>query len=100
MTKLTFLTALAAATLCSCETNRMAFEGDPMPEQQVTSFLQVVSPKGSYDTPPQFLKGYAPFFPENEPKKTHLGYALAEFTVAANGSIHNIRIIKATNLNF
>ena len=71
-----------------------------MPKEQVMSFLKVVSPQGSYDTPPVFVRGYAPYFPEAEAKTGHLGYALAEFTVTTEGSVRHIRIIKASNENF
>lgn len=78
----------------------MAFEGDPMPAHQVTAFLQVISPHAAYDTPPKFVKGYAPFYPEGEARNRHLGYAMAEFTVSANGTVNSVRILKATTLNF
>jgi TonB family protein len=91
---------LATAIFCGCETSRMAFEGDPMPEHQVTAFLQVVSPRSAYDAPPKFVKGYAPYFPEGEARKRHLGYAMAEFTVSADGTVKSVRILKATTLNF
>ncbi|MFL6514639.1 MAG: energy transducer TonB [Chthoniobacterales bacterium] len=93
-------TVLVAIVLSGCETTRRAFEGDPMPPEQVANFLQVVSPKGSYDEPPRFVRGFAPFFPEGEGRKRKLGYALAEFTVTADGSAKSIRIIKATTDNF
>jgi TonB family protein len=86
--------------LCGCETARLAFEGNPMPAEQVTRFLQVVSPHGEYDSPPKFKKGYAPFFPEAEGRKRQVGYALAEFTIATDGTATHIRILKATTDNF
>ena len=82
-----------------CE-SRMAFEGNPMPAEQVNSYLQVVSPKNAYDAPPKFVKGYAPYFPEGEPRTRHMGYALAEFTINPNGSASHVRILKATTMNF
>jgi TonB family protein len=91
---------LAATILCGCAASRMAFEGNPMPQEQVASFLQVLSPQSAYDTPPKFLKGFAPFFPDAEAKKRNLGYAVAEFTVNADGKVSNIRITKATSDNF
>ena len=78
----------------------MAFEGNPMPPDQVASFLEVVSPRSAYDIPPKFVKGYAPFFPERESRSRHLGYALAEFTINENGAATHIRILKATTYNF
>ena len=94
--------SIAAITigLCGCETGRMAFEGNPMPSEQVASFLEVVSPRSAYDTPPKFVKGYAPFFPEAEGRKRQVGYALAEFTITPDGKARNIRILKATTYNF
>jgi TonB family protein len=88
------------AIFWGCESGRLAFEGDPMPEHQVTAFLQVVSPRSAYDTPPKFVKGYAPFFPEDEARKRHLGYAMAEFTVNTDGTVNGVRILKATTQNF
>src|SRR5689334_19796075 len=76
--------------------SRMAFEGNPMPAEQVNSYLQIVSPKNAYDAPPKFMRGYAPYFPEGEPRTRHVGYALAEFTINPNGSASHVRILKAT----
>ena len=94
------LAAVSTALLIGCETSRMAFEGNPMPAEQVTSFLEVVSPHSAYDTPPKFVKGYAPFFPEGEARTRHIGYALAEFTVTETGTVTHVRILKATTYNF
>jgi TonB family protein len=90
---------LIATILCGCA-SRTAFEGNPMPAEQVNSFLQIVSPQGAYDTPPKFVKGFAPFFPEAEGRKRQLGYALAEFTIGTDGKATHIRIVKATTDNF
>jgi TonB family protein len=97
--RLAALLALPTMLWSGCQ-SQQAFEGDPMPAQQVDSFLQVVSPKGAYDTPPRFVKGYAPFFPEGEPRTRHVGYALAEFTINPDGSATYVRILKATTMNF
>jgi protein TonB len=93
------LSILALAALSAC-TAHQAFEGNPMPAEQVTSYLEVVSPKGTYDTPPTFRRGFAPFFPEAEGRTRKLGYAMAEFTINPNGSVSHVRIIKATTYNF
>jgi protein TonB len=92
--------SLVAITLLSGCASRQAFEGDPMPREQVASFLEVVSPKSAYDTPPAFKKGFAPFFPEAEGRKRLIGYAMAEFTINANGKVSHVRILKATTYNF
>lgn len=92
--------SLLAITLLFGCSSQQAFEGNPMPREQVASFLQVVSPKDSYDTPPAFKKGFAPFFPEAEGRKRYLGYALAEFTINTNGKVSHVRILKATTDNF
>jgi protein TonB len=97
--RLMALLALPTMLWCGCQ-SQAAFEGNPMPAQQVNSFLQVVSPKNAYDTPPRFVKGYAPFFPEGEPRTRHMGYALAEFTINPDGRAAHVRILKATTLNF
>ena len=89
----------AMTLLCGCA-SQQAFEGNPMPREQVTSFLQIVSPKGSYDSPPVFKKGFAPFFPEAEARKSHVGFALAEFTINPDGRVNHVRILKATTYNF
>ena len=91
---------LTAGMLCSCAMSRMAFEGNAMPEEQVNTYLQVVTPQAAYDTPPRFRRGFAPFFPEAEVRKRHWGYALAEFTIATDGGVDNIRMIKATAAGF
>ena len=80
--------------------SRQAFEGNPMPAEQVTNFLEVVSPKGSYDTPPSFRRGFAPFFPEAEGRTRKTGYAQAEFTINPDGKVSHVRILKATSYNF
>ena len=99
MLRLALLVVPAMISGSGCQ-SQLAFEGNPMPAEQVDSFLQVVSPKGAYDTPPKFVKGYAPFFPEGEPRTRHTGYALAEFTINPNGRATYVRILKATTLNF
>jgi TonB family protein len=78
----------------------MAFEGNPMPEEQVAGFLQIISPKSAYDTPPKFKRGYAPYFPEAEAMKRQWGYAMAEFTITPQGQTDDIKIIAATALGF
>jgi TonB family protein len=88
------------AIVCGCTPLHMAFEGNPMPEEQVATFLKIVSPKSAYDTPPKFKRGYAPFFPVNEARKRQWGYAMAEFTVTPEGETDNIRIIAATAVSF
>ena len=92
-------TLIAITTLCGCVSHQ-AFEGNPMPPEQVTSNLEVVSPKGTYDSPPSFSRGFAPFFPEAEGRSRKVGYAMAEFTINPNGSVSHVRIIKATTYNF
>jgi hypothetical protein len=74
---------LTGLFLCSCASLSppVAFEGNPMPATQVATYLEVLTPSAAYDTPPKFLDGYAPFYPENEAKKNELGYALLEFNV-------------------
>jgi TonB family protein len=91
---------LTAAILFSCANPKMAFEGNPMPEEQVARFLQIVSPKSAYDTPPKFKRGYSPFFPDAESMKRQWGYAMTEFTITPNGQVDDIKIIAATALSF
>jgi len=71
-----------------------------MPEKQVATYITPVTPPSAYDTPPKFLKGYAPFFPATEAKRRHWGYALVEFSVAADGTTSDIRPITATAYSF
>jgi TonB family protein len=71
-----------------------------MPEKQVATYMTSVTPSSAYDTPPKFLKGYAPFFPAREAKTRHWGYAVVEFSVTADGATSNIRPIAATAYSF
>jgi TonB family protein len=91
---------ITALLLCDCSSPNMAFEGNPMPEKQVATYITSVTPSGAYDTPPKFLKGYAPFFPATEEKRRHWGYALVEFSVTANGSTTDIHPVTATAYAF
>jgi TonB family protein len=91
---------VAATVFVSGCQSQLAFEGNPMPAEQVNNFLEVISSRGGYDIPPRFVKGYAPFFPEGEPRTRHSGYALAEFTINPNGRATYVRILKATTINF
>jgi TonB family protein len=78
----------------------MAFEGNPMPEEQVAKFLQIISPKSHYDTPPKFKRGYSPFFPDAESMKRQWGYSMAEFTIRTDGQVDDIKITAATAPSF
>src|SRR4051812_31459739 len=97
---LSAVSLMIAAVLCSCASPRMAFEGNPMPEQQVATFLQILSPKSHYDTPPKFKRGYSPFFPDAESMKRQWGYAMAEFTIRTDGQLDDIKITAATAVSF
>ena len=89
-----------AVVLCACGTPRMAFEGNPMPAEQVASNLHVMSPRSAYDTGPKFKRGYAPYFPEDEARKRQWGYANSEFTIATDGRVDDIKIVTATAFGF
>lgn len=84
----------------SCSSPRLATEGDPMPETQVATFGQTLTPSSAYDTPPRFLNGYAPFFPATEAKTRQWGYAVVEFNVTADGTTSDIRAVLATAYPF
>ncbi len=71
-----------------------------MPEAQVANYLEVITPSRGYDTPPKFLKGYAPFFPSAESSKRQWGYAKLQFKVSPDGSISDIQLIAATAYDF
>jgi TonB family protein len=86
--------------LCGCSSPRWAAEGNPMPETQVATFIQALTPSSAYDTPPRFLNGYAPFFPEAEAKRRQWGYAVVEFDVAADGATSDVRGVLATAYPF
>lgn len=92
------LCLLIGFLLWGCETGppRLAFEGNPMPGRQVASFMQTVSPASAYDTPPKFLKGYAPFFPSEQAQTRRWGYAAIEFTVDKDGTTSDFVLITAT----
>ena len=85
---------------CGCASAPITAEGDPMPENQVATFIQPVTPSSAYDTLPKFLKGYAPFFPPGEARRRHWGYAVVEFNVTADGTTSEVRPIIATAYSF
>ena len=86
--------------VCGCSSPRLATEGSPMPETQVATFIQTLTPSSAYDRPPRFLNGYAPFFPETEAKSRRWGYAVVEFNVTADGTTSDIRAVLATAYPF
>ena len=90
----------ATLLLCDCSSPNLAFEGNPMPKKQVATYMTSVTPSSAYDTPPKFLKGYAPLFPATESKRRQWGYALVEFSVTAEGATSDIRLITATAYSF
>ena len=89
----------ATLLLCDCSSPNLAFEGNPMPKKQVATYITSVTPSSAYDTPPKFLKGYAPVFPATESRR-QWGYALVEFSVTADGATSDIRPITATAYSF
>src|SRR5438552_1083203 len=94
------LSLITTLLLCACSSPKLAVEGNPMPEKQVATYMTSVTPSSAYDTPPKFLKGYAPFFPAKEAKTRHWGYALVEFSVTTDGMTSDIRPITATAYPF
>jgi periplasmic protein TonB len=94
------LSLITTLLLCNCTSPNLAIEGNPMPEKQVATYITSVTPPSAYDTPPKFLKGYAPFFPGTEAKRRHWGYALVEFSVVADGTTSDIRPVTATAYSF
>ncbi len=94
------LSLITTLLLCDCSSPNLAIEANPMPEKQVATYITSVTPSSAYDTPPKFLKGYAPFFPATESKRRHWGYAVVEFSVTADGATSNIRPITATAYSF
>jgi TonB family protein len=95
------LVALAAMLLlCGCSTLNLATEGNLMPEKQVATYIQPITPSSAYDTPPKFSKGYAPFFPASQSKRRDWGYALVEFNVKTDGTTSDVRPILATAYPF
>ncbi len=94
------LSLITTLLLCDCSSPNLAIESNPMPEKQVATYMTSVTPSSAYDTPPKFLKGYAPFFPGTEAKRRHWGYALVEFSVTIDGATSDIRPITATAYSF
>jgi TonB family protein len=97
------LAALSLTTtlfLCDCSSPNLATEGNPMPEKQVAAYMTPVTPSSAYDTPPKFLKGYAPFFPSREARTRHWGYAVVEFNVTADGTTSDVSPVLATAYSF
>jgi TonB family protein len=93
---------LVATTLffCGCASRELATEGSPMPQKQVAAYIEPVTSSSSYDTPPRFLKGFAPFFPTQESQLGHWGYAVVEFNVTADGKTSDVRPVLATAYSF
>jgi TonB family protein len=89
------LAAAMSLLLCSCQSEPLAFEGNPMPVAQVSTFMKVLTPRSDYDTPPQFVHGFAPFSPALYSRVRHWGYAVLEFNVETDGSTSHIRIVAA-----
>src|SRR5260370_11252756 len=94
------LSLITTLLLCDCSSPNLAIEANPMPEKQVATYITSVTPSSAYDTPPKFLKGYAPFFPAMEAKRRHWGYAVVEFSVTTDGATSDIRPITATAYSF
>src|SRR5438067_9821458 len=62
------LSLITTLLLCGCSSPNLAIEANPMPEKQVAAYMTSVTPSSAYDTPPKFLKGYAPFSLRWKPK--------------------------------
>jgi TonB family protein len=97
---LVLLFLVTTLLLCGCSSPRLATEGNPMPEMQVATFIQTLTPSSAYDTPPRFLNGYAPFFPTIEAKTRQWGYAVVDFNVTTDGKTSDIRAVLATAYPF
>ena len=94
------LSLITTLLLCDCSSPNLATEGNPMPEKQVVAYMTSITPSSVYDTPPKFLKGYAPFFPSREAKTRHWGYAVVDFNVTADGTTSDVRPALATAYSF
>jgi len=92
--------AVISLLLCGCASEPLAFEGNPMPADQVRTFMKVLTLGGDYDTRPELLHGYAPFYPAQYARVRHWGYAVLEFNVEADGSTSHLRIVAARALAF
>jgi TonB family protein len=86
--------------VCGCQTAPLAFEGNPMPADQVRTFMKVVTSRDDYDTAPELVRGYAPFSPLRYASVRQWGYALLEFDVEPDGATSHIRIVAARALAF
>ena len=94
------LSLITTLLLCDCSSPNLATEGNPMPEKQVVAYMTSITPSSVYDTPPKFLKGYAPFFPSREARTRHWGYAVVDFNVTADGTTSDVRPALATAYSF
>jgi TonB family protein len=94
------LSLITTLLLCDCSSPNLATEGNPMPEKQVVAYMTSITPSSAYDTPPKFLKGYAPFFPSREARTRHWGYAVVDFNVTADGTTSDVRPAVATAYSF
>jgi TonB family protein len=71
-----------------------------MPPAQVGTYLKIVTPASEYDRPPTFLRGFAPFFPDQFARKGYWGYAELDFAIQPDGSTADVRLIEATIKDF
>src|SRR5437867_13354257 len=94
------LSLITTLLLCACCSPKLAVEGNPMPEKQVATYMTSVTPSSAYDTPPKFLKGYAPFFPGTESKWRHWSYAAVAFSITDDGATSNMRAVTAACYSF
>ncbi len=93
-------TVLLAATLvvgaCASTSGNLAFPGQAISPERI----RPVSPSNAYDTPPKFLRGYAPFYPIRQLKMRRPGEAILQFDVALDGTTANIRVVSSNGYAF
>ena len=51
---------------------------------------------GGLDTPPKFISGNAPVYPQSQWRSGNSGFAVVAFTVGLDGRAHDIRVLRAS----
>jgi TonB family protein len=95
-----FIPPVVALVFCNACTTQLPFGGEPMPPEQVATFLKVISPASEYDRPPKLLSGRAPVASGALARKGYWGYTEIEFTVRADGSTDQFRFMNTTAPEF
>jgi protein TonB len=93
------LSFAAAATLAACATPPLppgAFAPDmPIDPAQVNARPVAPNAPGMPDVPARFISGNAPVYPITRLQRGEAGNATVDFTVAADGSTADVKVVQA-----